>query len=77
MIGSIIVVRMMIKTIEMIKMMIMMISLSSATDPERGTEASKVLLPAEPACLVYHCGQVWVGLSNGCLLNTSPSPRDY
>ena len=30
----------------------------SASDPERGTVLGRSVLPADPLCLVYHCGQV-------------------
>ena len=37
----------------------------SATDPERGTEMGRLMLPADVVSMVYHHGQVWVGLTNG------------
>ena len=30
----------------------------AASDPERGSELGRIVLPSEPTTLVYHCGQV-------------------
>ena len=30
----------------------------AASDPERGCELGRIVLPSQPISLVYHCGQV-------------------
>jgi len=37
----------------------------AAADPERGSEIGRIVLPSDPVSLVYHLGQVWVGMTNG------------
>ena len=44
------------------------ILLYAATDPERGCELGRIVLPAGPVSMVHHMGQVWVGLLSGQLL---------
>jgi len=46
----------------------------AASDPERGSELGRIVLPSQPVSLVYHCGQVWVGLQSGCLQVFRRSP---
>jgi len=46
----------------------------AASDPERGSELGRIVLPSQPISLVYHCGQVWVGLQSGCLQVFRRSP---
>jgi len=41
--------------------------LYSAADPERGIKIGKAVLLSEPICLVFYCGQVWLGLANGTI----------
>ena len=37
----------------------------AAADPERGSELGRIVLPSDPVSLLYHLGQVWVGMMNG------------
>ncbi|XP_023325596.1 rho guanine nucleotide exchange factor 10 [Eurytemora carolleeae] len=43
------------------------ILLYGAKDPEKCHEVGRIVLQAEPVCLVQHSGQVFVGLANGNL----------
>ena len=40
----------------------------SASEPERGCELGRLVVPGDIASLVQHCGQVWVGLQTGSLV---------
>ena len=40
----------------------------SATEPERGCEMGRLVVPGDIASLVQHGGQVWVGLESGSLV---------
>ena len=40
----------------------------SATEPERGCEMGRLVVPGDIVSLVQHCGQVWVGLQSGSLV---------
>jgi len=41
------------------------ILLYAASDPEKGFEVGRIVLPVDPSCQIYHCGKVFVGLVNG------------
>ena len=43
------------------------ILLYGAHDPDKGREVGRISLQAEPVSLVYHGGQVFIGLANGHL----------
>ena len=40
----------------------------SASEPERGCELGRLVVPGDIASLVQHCGQMWVGLQTGSLV---------
>ena len=40
----------------------------SASEPERGCEMGRLVVPGDIVSLVQHCGQVWVGLQTGSLV---------
>merc|ERR1712013_290307 len=41
------------------------ILLYASSDPEKGFEVGRIVLPVDPSCQIYHCGKVFVGLVNG------------
>ena len=51
----------------LINLPISRILLYGATSPDKGREVGRISLQAEPVSLVYHGGQVFVGLANGHL----------
>jgi len=40
----------------------------SASDPEKGTELARAILPAAPRSLAHHCDAVWAGTDGGQLV---------
>ena len=49
--------------------------LYGAAEPERGREVGRIVLTSKAASILYHAGQVWVGLDCGSLSVYRRDPR--